>query len=100
MFPVIDVIDSGIRQRSQNDGSCATPNAFCALPVILAHKPPFNIPYCKFRFYHLLGLGKSSALVPPRFAPMLKRCVPCRSEERSVGKECVSPCRSSWSPSH
>src|SRR3546814_17995266 len=24
----------------------------------------------------------------------------CRSEERSVGKECVSTCRSRWSPSH
>src|SRR3546814_11772398 len=23
-----------------------------------------------------------------------------RSEERSVGKECVSPCRSRWSPTH
>src|SRR3546814_2858247 len=25
---------------------------------------------------------------------------PCRSEERSVGKECVSTCRSRWSPYH
>src|SRR3546814_17544770 len=25
---------------------------------------------------------------------------PARSEERRVGKECVSPCRSRWSPSH
>src|SRR3546814_12106268 len=25
---------------------------------------------------------------------------PCRSEERRVGKECVSTCRSRWSPSH
>src|SRR3546814_15266666 len=24
----------------------------------------------------------------------------CRSEERRVGKECVSTCRSRWSPSH
>src|SRR3546814_15375827 len=24
----------------------------------------------------------------------------CRSEERRVGKECVSPCRSRWWPSH
>src|SRR3546814_10682396 len=24
----------------------------------------------------------------------------CRSEERRVGKECVSPCRSRWSPYH
>src|SRR3546814_18853245 len=26
--------------------------------------------------------------------------VPIRSEERRVGKECVSTCRSRWSPSH
>src|SRR3546814_3115584 len=25
---------------------------------------------------------------------------PLRSEERRVGKECVSPCRSRWSPYH
>src|SRR3546814_6652980 len=25
---------------------------------------------------------------------------PTRSEERRVGKECVSPCRSRWSPYH
>src|SRR3546814_15729003 len=31
------------------------------------------------------------ALVPPRAA---------RSEERRVGKECVSTCRSRWSPAH
>src|SRR3546814_17256452 len=24
----------------------------------------------------------------------------CRSEERRVGKACVSPCRSRWSPDH
>src|SRR3546814_13223842 len=26
--------------------------------------------------------------------------LPCRSEERRVGKECVSTCRSRWSPYH
>src|SRR3546814_15918517 len=26
--------------------------------------------------------------------------LPCRSEERRVGKECVSRCRSRWSPYH
>src|SRR3546814_9571974 len=28
------------------------------------------------------------------------RCVVARSEERRVGKECVSTCRSRWSPYH
>src|SRR3546814_5753496 len=27
-------------------------------------------------------------------------CRSCRSEERRVGKECVSTCRSRWSPYH
>src|SRR3546814_12455579 len=30
----------------------------------------------------------------------LKRYVSIRSEERRVGKECVSTCRSRWSPYH
>src|SRR3546814_2326271 len=29
-----------------------------------------------------------------------RRCGPSRSEERRVGKECVSTCRSRWSPYH
>src|SRR3546814_9525718 len=33
-----------------------------------------------------------------RFADSLP--LPVRSEERRVGKECVSTCRSRWSPSH
>src|SRR3546814_14488009 len=34
------------------------------------------------------------AMTPPAAA------TPWRSEERRVGKECVSKCRSRWSPSH
>src|SRR3546814_19823093 len=30
----------------------------------------------------------------------LANLLTCRSEERRVGKECVSTCRSRWSPSH
>src|SRR3546814_11865947 len=29
-----------------------------------------------------------------------RRLIVKRSEERRVGKECVSPCRSRWAPSH
>src|SRR3546814_11412091 len=32
--------------------------------------------------------------------PLLARGAALRSEERRVGKECVSTCRSRWSPSH
>src|SRR3546814_10938611 len=30
----------------------------------------------------------------------LRSCIQARSEERRVGKECVSTCRSRWSPYH
>src|SRR3546814_11542458 len=33
-------------------------------------------------------------------AQALRQRASYRSEERRVGKECVSPCRSRWSPSH
>src|SRR3546814_8202606 len=36
--------------------------------------------------------GRAASLPPPGAAP--------RSEERRVGKECVSTCRSRWSPYH
>src|SRR3546814_19062263 len=35
-----------------------------------------------------------------RFEDCLAPDVVIRSEERRVGKECVSPCRSRWSPYH
>src|SRR3546814_2900591 len=38
----------------------------------------------------------SDDLMTPRALPLLEE----RSEERRVGKECVSTCRSRWSPSH
>src|SRR3546814_11940379 len=47
----------------------------------------------------LLALGRLAlALFGPRI-PGLAR-VPGRSEESRVGKECVSTCRSRWSPFH
>src|SRR3546814_7895089 len=42
------------------------------------------------------GLAASAAMTEL----LLLHCPPCRSEERRVGKECVSTCRSRWSPSH
>src|SRR3546814_16287549 len=46
-------------------------------------------PKCGTRFY---DLGKEDPVT----------CIECgvRSEERRVGKECVSTCRSRWSPYH
>src|SRR3546814_12586099 len=55
--------------------------------------------------------GLTRALTPPSPAPDSRSAAPasaadpcgappCRSEERRVGKECVSTCRSRWSPYH
>src|SRR3546814_15467915 len=49
---------------------------------------------------HLINLAqrKGEAPVLPEHNDVLERLV--RSEERRVGKECVSTCRSRWSPYH
>src|SRR3546814_15430733 len=53
-------------------------------------------------------IGSGGSIVPLRLAPRCPQTVqririamePSRSEERRVGKECVSTCRSRWSPYH
>src|SRR3546814_5748898 len=44
--------------------------------------------------------GGETGLQPNLGAPYMVRLEPFRSEERRVGKECVSTCRSRWSPYH
>ena len=47
------------------------------------------------------GTGKSTAVrALAALLPKMRATVGCRSEERRVGKECVQPCRSRWSPYH
>ena len=62
-----------------------------------------------YTYYWWLGLAGSRhwciytylMIVPSFGAPSLySDRVVCRSEERRVGKECVSTCRSRWSPYH
>src|SRR3546814_17200561 len=45
-------------------------------------------------------LGHTCLLVRAQSDPPAREELPPRSEERRVGKECVSPCRSRWAPSH
>src|SRR3546814_4955643 len=48
-----------------------------------------------------LAARDSRRSLPPRMAERFHGDgAPCRSEERRVGKECVSTCRSRWSPYH
>src|SRR3546814_10185674 len=52
------------------------------------------------------AIGNQKNIIPPRlFFPQLHAAfqspkIHFRSEERRVGKECVSTCRSRWSPYH
>src|SRR3546814_19500003 len=49
----------------------------------------------------LLTYRGHMGIVSAHADPPLPDCYFCaRSEERRVGKECVSPCRSRWSPIH
>src|SRR3546814_12069482 len=42
----------------------------------------------------------SAGLTPMDVASAVREQIASRSEERRVGKECVSQCRSRWSPVH
>src|SRR3546814_19954400 len=45
-------------------------------------------------------LGRLAAMDPATIQGVIRRLHERRSEERRVGKECVSTCRSRWSSSH
>src|SRR3546814_15945197 len=81
---------------------------FCALVLAIAtHEGVMGLPIL-FSIAVLLGVGR--AFAGPAFSALAPNLVPqevlptaialSRSEERRVGKECVSTCRSRWSPYH
>src|SRR3546814_16337623 len=53
-------------------------------------------------FEHLASLCNDVGLLAEQYAPHERRMLGTfpTTEERRVGKECVSPCRSRWSPGH
>src|SRR3546814_3076098 len=51
------------------------------------------------RLSDVLFVGRAANSQAHSATPMFK-VLPTRSEERRVGKECVSTCRSRWSPYH
>src|SRR3546814_12341128 len=48
----------------------------------------------------LTALDQPAFSGPDRICPSLRKDFQLRSEERRVGKECVSTCRFRWSPYH
>src|SRR3546814_16415475 len=53
------------------------------------------------RLFSVVGLARDTLHIEaPELARGMDHVVIDRSEERRVGKECVSTCRSRWSPSH
>src|SRR3546814_5762248 len=64
----------------------------CALPISRSDVPRFTVPAS----YATQGGGVKDFVAAESVPlPVVKR-----SEERRVGKECVSTCRSRWSPYH
>src|SRR3546814_5999759 len=80
----------------KNHAGAVTPASSAARLVRAADQParlPSIMPVSKAAIW-LVRISRV-AMRPP--APVLGRT---RSEERRVGKECVSTCRSRWSPYH
>src|SRR3546814_14724832 len=63
-------------------------------------RPVAMARYFAARGWRVTVIAGASQAVPPSFDTDLTGFDVHRSEERRVGKECVSTCRSRWSPYH
>src|SRR3546814_1909707 len=73
------------------------------LTVLLYMKGSPNAPQCGFSAkaaQAVMACGEKFAYVDILQNPEIRANLPKRSVERRVGKECVSTCRSRWSPYH
>src|SRR3546814_1966169 len=71
----------------------------CALPIFLRRPDPsFDDIFWECVRYVRKGFESNEATFSQDDQAQLKQSI--RSEERRVGKECVSTCRSRWSPYH
>src|SRR3546814_1306160 len=70
----------------------------CALPIsgLLGNRAGWDDRKARARGFVERERNWSSNIC--RYEPVYRRLVEARSEERRVGKECVSTCRSRWSP--
>src|SRR3546814_5726676 len=76
--------------------TCALPISLGADTILLA--PPQGVtPEQARQIFQRLGLEAGVLTV---YGQELEKKLGARTEERRVGKECVSTCRSRWSPYH
>src|SRR3546814_11000878 len=71
--------------------------------AVICRVAPSHVRFGNFEVFYYRGQTERLApladhIINEHFAAL--RALPDRSEERRVGKECVSTCRSRWSPSH
>src|SRR3546814_6966844 len=96
-----DVCSSDLRisERHYGDASIQTQNARVSLARLLSRmgRPAEALPLLKIEMPDSLS-GQRVDFARGRRLIELANCY--RSEERRVGKECVSTCRSRWSPYH
>src|SRR3546814_2866580 len=72
----------------------------CALPISLDVAASLIILLCAWLYAHMLDAAYWYNRNLVIIANIERQFLLDRSEERRVGKECVSTCRSRWSPYH
>src|SRR3546814_5199861 len=92
-------------RRRQTRCALVTGVQTCALPILgetvtLLRTNPATGAETRERAKILAVNGGVVLRIGPRIEILRDDGMPVRSEERRVGKECVSTCRSRWSPDH
>src|SRR3546814_5486530 len=73
----------------------------CALPISVPRTQPLVVQPATIKVSACLSMRWLHSAVPKKaLGCFLGSKMSSRSEERRVGKECVSTCRSRWSPYH
>src|SRR3546814_14769656 len=92
-----DVCSSDLQSASKLS---VAPRGDLAALLALADRLKMLPRLVKLPTLHDRLLATLAACNEPLLAPHLPALTIIRSEERRVGKECVSTCRSRWSPYH
>ena len=101
-FVVVFIDDILIYSRSEEEHE---EHLRIVLGTLREHQRYAKFSKCQFWLPEVGFLGhmvKSGGIAvdPALVKSVAERAAPTRSEERRVGKECVSTCRSRWSPYH